>query len=366
MFNNYQSASTVLHFTRKRDEEFAKTLNQRVKDYFKTSKTSRYANATMVIKTVMMYLIFFIPYALLYFVNSPWVAFGMFLIMGIGMAGLGLSVMHDANHGSYSRKKWVNKLLGYTLNVIGGNATNWKIQHNVFHHTYTNIDSHDEDVRPRFIMRFSPHAERRSFHRFQHIYAWFLYGFMTISWILIKDISQLSSYQRTGVLKKHEDVRQAWFSLLLTKTLYYGYIIALPVLFTPFSFGLVLLGFFAMHYVAGFILAIVFQPAHVMEMTEFPQANEDLKVESNWTVHQLKTTVNFRIKNKILAWYVGGLNFQVEHHLFPNICHVHYPKLSKIVSSTAKDFGIPYHQIGSFGEALVMHGRMLHKLGHAS
>ncbi|WP_258102914.1 acyl-CoA desaturase [Marinoscillum sp. MHG1-6] len=348
---------------REKDEEFSKTLNQRVNHYFKTENRTKHANLEMVIKTIMMYSLFLVPYFFIYAVSNPYLAISLYALMGVGMAGLGLSVMHDANHGSYSNKKWINRLLGYTLNVIGGNATNWKIQHNVFHHTYTNIDSHDEDVRPRFIMRFSPHAKRQWFHRFQYIYAWILYGFMTVSWILFKDVVQLMSYQKTGILKKHADTRSAWMWLICTKSIYYTYIVVIPWVFTPLVFWQALLGFFAMHYVAGFILAIVFQPAHVMEMTEFPMANSNDHIEENWTVHQLKTTCNFAMKSKWLSWYVGGLNFQVEHHLFPHICHVHYPAISRIVQQTASEYSIPYHSISTFWGALVTHGRMLYKLG---
>lgn len=361
---SYQSAISTLQFTRGKDQDFTVTLNQRVNQYFRSNNIRKQANAAMVFKTMVMYALFVVPYMALYVIDVSWYTLiPIYMLMGVGMAGLGLSVMHDANHGAYSNKKWLNKLLGYTLNFIGGNATNWKIQHNVFHHTFTNIDTHDEDVRPRFILRFSPHAKRQTFHRFQHVYAWFLYGFMTLSWVLFKDVSQLITYQKTGILKKQTSVTAAWFWFFFTKVFYYFCILALPIWMGATSIAEAVVGFVILHYVAGFILAIVFQPAHVLECTEFPLAGEEGKVEENWTVHQLKTTCNFAMNNRWLSWFVGGLNFQVEHHLFPNICHVHYPKISQIVKRTASEFGVPYHSIPTFWGALVMHGNMLYKLG---
>ena len=112
-----------------------------------------------------------------------------------------------------------------------------------------------------------------------------------------------------------------------------------------------------------FILAVIFQPAHVMEDTEFPVSEDGKTVQENWTIHQLKTTCNLASKSRFFSWFVGGLNYQIEHHLFPNICHVHYRKLSPIVMETAKEFEIPYHTMTTFSEALVRHGRMLYKLG---
>ncbi len=359
----YQSATTTVRFQNNQNRDFTKILNTRVAEYFKSNNKRKYANSEMVIKTIFMFSLYFIPYALLFVISDLWILFLLFFIMGVGNAGLGLSVMHDANHGAYSNRKWVNGLLGYTLNLIGGNATNWKIQHNVFHHTYTNIVTHDEDIRPRFILRFSPHARKFAFHKFQYIYAWFLYGFMTISWLFVKDFAQLRAYHRTGILEKHIYPPKAWAWLIASKLLYFFYALALPIIFTPFAWWQVLIGFILMQYVTGWILAVIFQPAHVMEINDFPVVNNESNIEDNWTIHQFKTTCNFAKKSRIFSWYVGGLNYQIEHHLFPNICHVHYRKIASIVSKTASEFNVPYHTMDTFREALIRHGKMLYKLG---
>ena len=194
--------SKVVRFKNDLHEDFNKTLNQRVNQYFKNSKYGRYANLEMISKSIFMFSLYFVPYFMFLFgiVESVWVFYLMAFLMGMGKAGIGLSVMHDANHGAYSKKKWVNNLVGYSLNLVGGNATNWKIQHNVKHHTYTNVTGMDEDIAPKGgILRFDPNTPVKKHHKWQHIYAWFLYGLMTMSWIIVKDISQLAQYTKDGM-----------------------------------------------------------------------------------------------------------------------------------------------------------------------
>jgi len=349
-----------------RQKEFYAVLSQRVNQYFKTNSIGRNANSEMVIKTTFMLLLFFIPFGIS--LSGLVASYGGYLllcvVMGLGVAGIGLSIMHDANHGAYSTKPWVNDLMGYTLNLVGANAFNWKIQHNVLHHTYTNIYDVDEDISPRGTLRMSPDSPWKPFYRFQHIYAWFLYGLMTIVWILVKDFGRLMRYQHEGLIEKQKaNPVKEWAILIATKAIYVSYMLVLPILILPFTVWQILLGFFIMHYIAGFILAIVFQPAHVVEGTAYPMPNEEGNLENTWAIHQLHTTTNYAHRNKLLSWYVGGLNFQVEHHLFPNICHVHYRHLSPIVKATAQEFGLPYKMKETFWDAIKAHARLLRQLG---
>lgn len=350
----------------KTQRDFTETLNRRVNTYFTDNGISRHGNSEMFIKTICMFGLYFIPYALIIsgIVSNVWVSFALVIVMSIGLAGIGLSIMHDANHGAYSNKPWINTLLGYSLNMVGASAFNWKLQHNVLHHTYTNVHDADEDISSRGVLRMTPHTPWKYIHKFQVIYAWVLYGLMTIVWMLFKDFARIIKYQKAGLVKtQRADIRQEWGILIVTKLIYVSYIFIIPLLFTPFAWWQILLGFLTMHYIAGFLLAIIFQPAHVIDGTEFPLPDDDNQLENNWAIHQLHTTTNFANKSRWFTWYVGGLNFQIEHHLFPNVCHVHYRKISSIVKNTAEEFGLPYKNARTFIDALAGHAQILIEYG---
>lgn len=357
---------TAVRFSRQHEQDFVSTLKLRVKSYFDSENISHYGNWSMFTKTIVMLSIYFIPYFLMLFapITNPWLFVTLWIGMGMGMAGIGLSVMHDANHGSYSKNKKVNDLVSYVMHLVGGSANNWRIQHNILHHTYTNIEGMDEDITTVPILRFSPHQKYYWIHRFQYIYAWFLYGLMTLMWSLSKDYKQLYRYHKMDLLKtQKKSFRFRLIELILSKILYYAYVIVVPLLVTPFAWYWILIGFLFMHLTAGFILSIIFQPAHVMPTSDFPLPDDKGNIENNFAIHQMLTTTNFSPKSRVFSWFVGGLNYQVEHHLFPNICHVHYKRISKIVKETADEFKIPYHTQRNFMLALWNHAKMLKMLG---
>ncbi|MEX0813082.1 MAG: acyl-CoA desaturase [Chitinophagales bacterium] len=356
-----------IRFSRKLDADFNKTLRQRVNAYFADEKLGKKGNYKMYLKTAIMLSLYLVPFALMLtgVITNKWIMLGMAPLMGIGVAGIGLSVMHDANHGAYSNKNWVNRIIGYTLNLLGGNAFNWKMQHNTLHHTYTNIDGMDEDLETIPLLRFSPHAKRINLHRFQYIYAWFFYGLMTLSWALFKDFRQIYTYHKKGLFKLYNtSLKKELPFLIASKVFYYGFILALPMIFMEITFLQWLTGFLVMHFVAGIILAMIFQPAHIVADNIFPKPDETGNMEDNFLAHQMKTTINFGNNNKLLNWYAGGLNFQIEHHLFPNVCHIHYKQLAPIVKETAREFNLPYHEIPTFRGAIAAHSNMLKKLGN--
>jgi len=357
---------TSLQFAKGQAEFFA-TVSQRVNQYFKTNKIERTANVHMVVKTIVMFSLYFVPYALIIsgVASTMPMIIAMVVVMGLGVSGIGLSIMHDANHGSYSKKAWVNNLLGFSLNIVGGNAFNWKVQHNVLHHTYTNVHEVDEDISPRGVLRMCPTEDWKPIHRYQHMYAWFFYGLLTIVWITLKDYGRLNRYGRDGMVAKQKTtIAKEWTVLVASKLFFVFYLFVLPVLLVPaISWWMPIVGFLIMHYIAGFILAIIFQPAHVIDGTEFPMPDDDGNLENNWAIHQLHTTTNFGRKHRAFSWFVGGLNYQVEHHLFPNICHIHYRAIAPIVEKTAKEFGLPYKSKETFLEAIIAHAIMMKELG---
>jgi linoleoyl-CoA desaturase len=250
------------------------------------------------------------------------------------------------------------------LNLIGGFAPNWQIQHNTLHHRFTNIDGYDEDINPGKMLRLSPEKPRFRIHGLQHLYAWFLYGLMTFSWVLDKDFAQLSRYMREGLLKlQAKTYRRLLTELIISKLVYFSYMLLIPLLLVPLPWWWILIMFFIMHFIGGLILGTVFQSAHVVPTSEYPVPDTEGNLKNNWAIHQMLTTANFSPNSRVFSWYIGGLNYQIEHHLFPNICHVHYRKISAIVRETAREFGIPYNVQPNFLKAVRSHGRMLKRLG---
>ncbi len=352
-------------FSRDINADFSKTLRNRINTYFKTHDKNRNANPAMVIKTIVMLSLFFIPLIILAsgLVSTVWMIFMLYIISGFGMAGIGMSVMHDALHGSYSKNKKINTFLGYTFNLIGANAAIWKIQHNILHHTYTNIDHADDDLNAPFFLRFSPNAKYYWLHQYQYIYIWFFYGISTISWITTKDFVRLKRYKEMGFFDKKNEYKKTLISMVAWKLSYYIYALLLPMIMVQFSWCVVLLAFISMHFVTGILVSVVFQIAHIMPVNTFPLPDEQGIMNDNWYGHQFATTCNFSPKSNFLFWFIGGLNYQIEHHVLPDVCHVHYKKLTKIVADTAQEFGMPYHVKKSLFAAISDHTKMLRMLG---
>jgi len=339
-----------------------KDLRARVKAHFKDKGVDYHANPTMVSKTIIIMAMYFVPYALI--LTLPLPVWGLWLLtvaMGVALAGIGMSVMHDSCHGAYSSNKTVNNILSYSMNLIGGNRFNWVIQHNQKHHTYTNIYGHDEDLENGNVIRLSPYSEWLWFHKYQHIYSWFLYSLGTLSWVTIKDFKQFGGLYREQTGSKKLNFATEVMILVGSKLLYYGYTVVVPFLVLDLSIWAILAGFLTMHFVAGFILSVTFQLAHVVENTAHNNGKDlkDNTIHDSWAVHQVKTTANFARNSKLLNWYLGGLNFQVEHHLFPNVCHVHYREVSDIVKETVEDHGIAYNEYPTFFQAVKSHYRTL-------
>ena len=348
-------------FVNKDKTLFFATLKKRVDFYFQKNNISKHANSTMVIKTIVLLIVYLSPFILLLSLQPPlWASLILWLIMGIGVAGIGMSVMHDGNHGAYSSNKNVNYVMGQLINLLGASAFNWKIQHNIMHHTYTNISHMDEDIDDKPMLRFSPHTKVKGFHKLQWIYAFLFYGILTLYWVTGKDFVQFVKYIKNGVnTNTKSENRFTLAKIIFLKLAYFFVLLAAPTLFLDIPFYEVLIGFLLMHFVAGIILTITFQLAHTVEGTSYPLPNENGIIENDWAIHQLNTTVNFSRENKWLSWYIGGLNFQVEHHLFPKISHVHYPQLSNIVKHTAQEFSVPYLENETLAQALRSHIKAL-------
>ena len=345
--------------------DFIKDLRKQVNSYFKENNLSKFYNGKMIYKAIFMLSLLFVPYFLIIFNVFDFWLYNILLwaTMGFGMAGVGMGVMHDACHGAFSKNKTVNKILGYSINFVGGFDINWRIQHNVLHHTYTNIIGADEDVDAGIILRFSDSQDKKKHHRYQHLYAWFLYGLMTISWVLTKDYVQLIKYNKKKLVKSQGvSLNKAIMLLTFWKVFYLLYALILPIFLTG-DIGISIAGFFLMHFVCGLFLTTIFLCAHIVDQTDFPIPDKNGEIKENWYAHQMKTTANFSNSRSIFSWFIGGLNYQIEHHLFPTICHIHYYELSKIVKKTAQEHGLPYHCNNTFLDALKHHYSHLKLMG---
>jgi len=353
---------------KKDKQEFVTELRAEVNNYFKDKGTGKYGGTTILLKTLLMSVVYFFPYGLMLsgVISSLGLMLICWVLMGLGVAGIGLVTMHDANHGTFSKYHWVNKLFGNSLYLLGGFPANWKYQHNTLHHGYTNIEGHDEDIAHDGILRFSPHKPLKKVHKYQYIYAWFFYGLMTFSWVTRKDFKQLRKYKNEGaVLSGDGNYKLLYFKLLISKIMYYTVFLALPLLLIPLSWYWVLSGFLMMHFISGLVLSTIFQAAHVVPSSDYPLPDSNNILSNNWAVHQLHTTCDFAPDSKIFSWFIGGLNYQVVHHLFPNISHVHYKNLAEIVKKTAEKYQLPYHVNRTFYLAVYQHSLMLKSLGKA-
>jgi len=345
------------------ENNFFTELRQRVDAYFEGSGRARTANFYMHFRTAVLLAAYVGNMALILLGGlNLWAVLGLLVLQGALTAAVGFNVAHDAIHGSYSSNPWVNRLLSYSMNLIGGSSYVWSLSHNIVHHTWTNVHGVDDDLVVASFIRLSPHQKWRKVHRYQHLFAWPVYGLATIFWVTVKDFKKMADPSIGPLKRKHPAKEWAW--LVFTKAFYFTYSVALPLVLMDITWWQFLIGYAAWHLTAGIILGVVFQLAHVVEETGHPVPSETGDIDNAWAQHQLATTHNFARKSGFLAWYVGGLNFQIEHHLFPKICSVHYPALSKIVKETADKHGVPYLEHNTMRGAVLSHYRALRMLGN--
>ena len=356
--------SSSIKFIDSTKSQFFSTVKQRVDQYFKERNLSKNADGLMYFKTVFYLGGLITFYSLIMFGEF---SLGTKLLFSVGLgtfaAFIGFNICHDAIHGSYSSNDTVNRTLGFLFNVIGANSYVWSITHNVVHHMYTNIPGHDEDIEVApGLLRLSPEDEVKKIQRYQHFYAFFLYSLASLSWVFRKDYLKFFK-KRIGGYSNENPPKVEVFNLFFFKGVHYILFIILPAIVLGLTWWQFIIGFVAMHLAEGLVLGLVFQLAHVVEGTDFPYVNEEGNIEEAWAIHQMRTTANFASKSFMATFLCGGLNMQVEHHLFPKICHTHYPKISHIVRKTAEEFNVPYIENKTFIGALKSHYKMLKKFG---
>lgn len=337
-------------------------LKKRIGDYFEEVNKSQTGNYNLFIKAVILMVSFVLIYIHLVFFtpNAFWAILESVLLGGL-TAAIGFNVMHDGAHGSFSKYKWVNTLASFSLNILGGNSFMWNMKHNVVHHAYTNVDGIDDDIDIQPWMRMSETQKKYKMHKYQHLYFWVLYSVLYIFWIFVLDYQKyFKSKVGAMPLKKMKlgDHLVFWGFKLFHAFLFVG----LPIYLLGWYDWMI--SFLIFTLVAGFVLSMVFQLAHTVEHTQFPIADKETgKLEDEWAIHQIKTTANFATNNPIVSWLVGGLNFQIEHHLFPKISHVHYPAISKIIRQACQEYGLVYIEYPRVRYAVASHVAFLRQMG---
>ncbi|MBI2966789.1 MAG: acyl-CoA desaturase [Bacteroidetes bacterium] len=346
------------------DKAFTIALKKQVSDYFTSKNISIKGNRKLYVKSALLFTALAGMYFILLFVSVPaWMGILLCAMMGINLASIGFNVMHDGSHGSYSGKGWVNNLMAYSLNLMGGSAFFWKQKHNQIHHTYTNVEGLDDDIDLRPWIRTNTNQRRLWYHRYQHAYCLALYGFTYLLWVFVQDFRKYFTGKIGCTPVKKMNLREH-FIFWGSKAIYLFIFIGLPVL--QIGFWETLTGYLVISFVCGWVLSVVFQLAHVVEDTSFavPDPNS-IKLVKDWTRHQIATTANFSPESKIISWFTGGLNFQIEHHLFPKVSHIHYPAVSKIVKDACRGFNVRYIEYSTFFMALKSHVLYLKTVGIA-
>lgn len=333
---------------------FHQELKKRIAHYFETAQMKSTGNWNLYSKALIFLVLYAAVYIHLVFFTPPlgW-ALAECLLLGGLTAGIGFNIMHDGIHGSFSSHEWVNYLAGLSLNFLGANNFMWKTKHNIIHHTYTNIQGVDDDLEARPWLRLCETQRFYLIHRYQHWYFWAAYSLLYLFWVFFTDYQK---YFR----KKVGDIPlkpMSWYDHLIFwgfKGIHAAIFIVIPIYHLGFMSWMI--GFLTFGLFTGLVLSIVFQLAHTVEETQFPQADVTTHlVEDEWAIHQLKTTANFATNNRVISWLLGGLNFQVEHHLFPRISHVHYPAISRIIREACADFKVPYLEHPKMRLAIVSH-----------
>ncbi len=342
---------------------FYSDLKSKVDEYFKQRNLAQHGNKMIYIKSAIYLITFLATYAVLvFFTPMAAIAIPLTVVFGLLTAGIGFNIMHDGSHGTFSPNKTVNTVASWTLNMLGASSFLWNIKHNMIHHTFTNIDGHDDDIMTEPFIRMCKSQRKLKIHRYQHIYWVFLYGWMYAGWVFLLDFSKYFKKEIAAKSNIKFSVR-AHIGFWVTKVIYVITFVVLPLQFMPWTHWLV--GYLTWLFTTGFITSIVFQLAHATEQTTFVEEEKAFEIESDWAVHQVQTTANFGSRSKLLSFLTGGLNQQVEHHLFPKISHIHYPNLSPIVKEICEKHGLEYLEQPTFFHAVLSHIKFLRRLGTA-
>lgn len=355
------SQATYKKITFDSDEGFYAALKKRVDERFPGVRTRGAGGWRMLPKTAIILTLFVVSYVfLVFFSPSILTTILAAFVLAQSLALIGFNLVHEGAHGSYSNNKTINWLMGATAGFLGGSHLIWWHKHNVLHHTYTNVEEMDTDIQTGGVMRWSPLQEWRPWHRFQHVYAFPVYS-LFVFLLIYSDIERIIS-RRIGNYSLPKPSPSQHANFWLTKVFYFGYALVLPLFFNTWWHVLAVL--LLVNLILGLTLSTIFSLAHTVEGPVFRSPDpESGGMGKEWAVHEVETTANFAPRSRLLSWYVGGLNSQIEHHLFPNVCHIHYPRLRKVVEETCRDFSVTYLSYPTLLAAVRSHYRHLKVMG---
>jgi linoleoyl-CoA desaturase len=359
MVSSAKIPSTKVRFAKYKKDDFFQVVKKRVEAYFKERNLSYNATTRLYVKAALLTVVYLVLYISI--MSNQFQLLGLVVLYGLlGMTKgiVGFNLIHDALHGSFFKSKKLNRAIGYWFDINGTSSFIWKISHNIHHHIYTNIPGHDDDIDKAIILRLNTSDKVYWFHKYQYLYAPVLYSLIGLNWVFYSDYNWFIREGKNNNAKPFDFY--IFFSLKIVNLLMF---LVLPILFLSVPWWYVALGFLSMHVCAGLLISIIFQLAHIVDNVEYFEPNDEGKIESNWAEHEMMTTSNFATHNKWLTEMIGGLNFQVEHHLFPYVGHAHYPEIAKIVKATAQEFDLPYYEQPTFREAIRSHFRTLKRLG---
>ena len=339
---------------------FRKELFERINQYFIQTNFSKKAGPKMWFKIIFGLCWYFGSYMCIYlFTLDNGSFFLLYLFHVISHIYVVLNISHDANHHSISRKPWVNKVFSYSFDACGLNSYLWRVLHHTQHHYCMNVHGEDETLAARGFFRFTPNSPKRILHRYQHLYFPFVYGFLTLDWIFVKDFDYFIFKQSALSKGLHHPAKELAI-MIITKTFYLTWMVVLPIAILGISFWIVLAAFLVAGFIIGITASLVVQIVHPTATAEFPETTHEYE---DYVLYVLATTADYSAKSPIANSLLGGLNLHVIHHLFPQICHTHFPALTKIIKATSKEYKMNYREVKNMYVAIKQHYILLKQLG---
>lgn len=283
-----------------------------------------------------------------------------------GLLATATGIMHDGNHGSFSRFRWLNRLAGSTGDLLGASSWLWRFKHNHLHHGNTNVEGMDTDIEQQPFARLAPGQEWRPWHRWQRFYLWPLYGFFGMKNMFFGDLRNLFTRQIGPVAIPNEPGRGVTSRVVLGKSAHIAWALVVPLLFNPWH--VVLLFYVVCSWTVGFVLAVLFQLAHCVDLAGFTESDAPRRGE-HFTSHQLLTTADIACRvpavGHVFRWIAGGLDHQLEHHLAPRLPHTVYPAVARRFRERCAAAGFHAQMHIGLWAALRSHYRWISEMGRA-